>query len=92
MDDKGDAFVQKAFMEAIRNAGYMPEAKVASDSFRKHFKSLIVTAHENFSDDDKKYFMSKNNNEVSARCISQIAKTFFFAGFRKGVLYQKEKQ
>lgn len=92
MPDKSDEFVKKAFMDAVREAGLTSESKVASDSFHKTFKKLIVVAHETLDEDDKLHFMRQNNDIVCKSAIVQIVKMFFFAGFKRGIIYQKGKQ
>lgn len=79
-------------MTAIRQAELIPESEVASKEFRQHFKKLLVTAHNDIEEGDRIHFMKLNNNNICAKAITQIAKTFFFAGFRRGILYQKGKQ
>lgn len=92
MPDKSDEFVKKAFLDAVRAAGLNSESKVASDSFHKSFRKLIVVAHETLDEEDKKHFINQNNDSVCQSAIVQIVKMFFFAGFKRGIMYQKEKR
>lgn len=93
MYDKSDEFVKNAFMKAVRKAEHeSSESKVAGGAFHKSFKRLIVVAHETLDEDDKLHFMRQNNDIACKRALVQIVKMFFFAGFKSGIIYQKEKQ
>ena len=88
-DKKGDAFVRKAFQEAVSKNN---EADTALFSFEELFEKTLGLFCERYEGERLDHFVAQTNDHVCRAAIKILAETFFLVGFRNGVAYEKKKR
>lgn len=86
-DKKGNAFVMRAFREAVSRS---EESDTAFNAFDELFENLLALFAKRFKGKRLNHFIEHNNDEICRSGIRMLAEVFFLSGFRNGVVY-KEK-
>ena len=83
----GDPFVINAFKEAVQRN---EEADTAFFAFRDCFMKTMSAFGKSIGTDALEHFVQANNNKTCNDAVKELSEAFFYAGFRRGVIYARE--
>lgn len=96
MTKKDDDFVKKAFEDALKvNAKknrIEDESNAAEDAFYDYFIPMLLAFYQRLGNEKGGKFLAKNDDENCHEAIMLLAETYFLAGFRSGILYEKDRK
>ncbi len=82
----GDPFVLNAFKEAVKRN---EEADTAFYAFRDCYLRTMTAFGKSIGTERLERFVEANTGGANKDCIKALAEAFFYAGFRRGILYAR---